>query len=58
VLEPLVERSASGARRPAASGRGVMTAVWSRVPASNAGLILLYLSSRVLGHNELFLLPP
>jgi coenzyme F420 biosynthesis associated uncharacterized protein len=62
VLEPLVEQlrerapgsgGSSGSRSPGA----VMTAVGSRVTGIQAGLILAYLSSRVLGQYELFLPP-
>jgi coenzyme F420 biosynthesis associated uncharacterized protein len=58
VLEPLVEQLRE--RAPgAAAGKagGVMTAVGSRVTGIQAGLILAYLSSRVLGQYELFLPP-
>ena len=58
VLEPLVEqlkeRAPGGSKAP---GGGVMTAVGSRVTGIQAGLILAYLSSRVLGQYELFLPP-
>jgi coenzyme F420 biosynthesis associated uncharacterized protein len=57
VLEPLVEqlreRAPGGTSRPG----GVVTAVGSRVTGIQAGLILAYLSSRVLGQYELFLPP-
>jgi coenzyme F420 biosynthesis associated uncharacterized protein len=58
VLEPLVEQlkeraPGSGSGRSAA----VMTSVGSRVTGIQAGLILAYLSSRVLGQYELFLPP-
>ncbi len=56
VLEPLVEQlreKAPGSR----SAGGVMTAVGSRVTGIQTGLILAYLSSRVLGQYELFLPP-
>ena len=57
VLEPLVEqlkeRAPGGSKAPG----GVMTAVGSRVTGIQAGLILAYLSSRVLGQYELFLPP-
>jgi coenzyme F420 biosynthesis associated uncharacterized protein len=58
VLEPLVEQlkersSSSGSRSPGS----VMTSVGSRVTGIQAGLILAYLSSRVLGQYELFLPP-
>ena len=58
VLEPLVEqlkeRSSNGSSRSPGS---VMTSVGSRVTGIQAGLILAYLSSRVLGQYELFLPP-
>ena len=59
VLEPLVEQlrertpSAAGQSRPSA----VISAVGSRVTGIQAGLILAYLSGRVLGQYELFLPP-
>jgi coenzyme F420 biosynthesis associated uncharacterized protein len=65
VLEPLVEHlrerssgsdgssGSSGSRSPGS----VATAVGSRVTGIQAGLILAYLSSRVLGQYELFLPP-
>jgi coenzyme F420 biosynthesis associated uncharacterized protein len=59
VLEPLVEQlkeRGSGSGGPRAPG-AVMTAVGSRVTGIQAGLILAYLSSRVLGQYELFLPP-
>jgi len=59
VLEPLVEQLRERAPGGAAAGKagGVMTAVGSRVTGIQAGLILAYLSSRVLGQYELFLPP-
>ena len=59
VLEPLVEQLRERAPGGAAGGKagGVMTAVGSRVTGIQAGLILAYLSSRVLGQYELFLPP-
>jgi len=59
VLEPLVEQLRERAPGGAAASRagGVMTAVGSRVTGIQAGLILAYLSSRVLGQYELFLPP-
>ena len=60
VLEPLVEqlreRAPGGGSAGSRSG-SVMTAVGSRVTGIQAGLILAYLSSRVLGQYELFLPP-
>jgi coenzyme F420 biosynthesis associated uncharacterized protein len=59
VLEPLVEQlkeRGPGSGGPRAPG-AVMTAVGSRVTGIQAGLILAYLSSRVLGQYELFLPP-
>jgi coenzyme F420 biosynthesis associated uncharacterized protein len=59
VLEPLVEqlreRAPGGSAVPRAGA--VMTAVGSRVTGIQAGLILAYLSGRVLGQYELFLPP-
>ncbi|HEY3034858.1 MAG TPA: zinc-dependent metalloprotease, partial [Streptosporangiaceae bacterium] len=49
------ERAPGGAA--AGKAGGVMTAVGSRVTGIQAGLILAYLSSRVLGQYELFLPP-
>src|SRR5256886_17304733 len=59
VLEPLVEQLRERAPGGGAAGKGggVMTAVGSRVTGIQAGLILAYLSSRVLGQYELFLPP-
>jgi coenzyme F420 biosynthesis associated uncharacterized protein len=62
VLEPLVEQlkeraPGSGGSSGSRSAGGVMTAVGSRVTGIQAGLILAYLSSRVLGQYELFLPP-
>src|SRR4029077_6070452 len=58
VLEPLVEQLRERAPGGAASKPGgVVTAVGSRVTGIQAGLILAYLSSRVLGQYELFLPP-
>src|SRR6185437_1317953 len=59
VLEPLVEQLRERAPGGAGAGKGggVMTAVGSRVTGVQAGLILAYLSSRVLGQYELFLPP-
>jgi coenzyme F420 biosynthesis associated uncharacterized protein len=60
VLEPLVEqlrqRAPGGGSAGSRTG-SVMTAVGSRVTGIQAGLILAYLSSRVLGQYELFLPP-
>jgi coenzyme F420 biosynthesis associated uncharacterized protein len=55
VLEPLADRLAE--RGTAVPGAGVMGAVGSRVTGVQAGLILAYLSARVLGQYELFLPP-
>jgi coenzyme F420 biosynthesis associated uncharacterized protein len=55
VLNPLVEHMQEvGAAPPFGS---VLTAVGSRVTGMQAGLILAYLASRVLGQYELFLPP-
>ena len=56
VLEPLAEKLAErGSAVPAAGS--VLSSVGSRVTGMQAGLILAYLSSRVLGQYELFLPP-
>jgi len=56
VLEPLAEKLAErGSAVPAAGS--VLGAVGSRVTGVQAGLILAYLSARVLGQYELFLPP-
>ncbi len=56
VLEPLAEQLAERANvRPSAGS--VVGTVGSRVTGVQAGLILAYLSSRVLGQYELFLPP-
>ncbi len=56
VLEPLADKlAARGAGIPAAGS--VMGAVGSRVTGAQMGLVLAYLSSRVLGQYELFLPP-
>ena len=55
VLEPLVDQLRD--RAPGARSGGVVTAVGSRVTGFQTGLILAYLSSRVLGQYELFLPP-
>ena len=60
VLEPLVEQlreRAPGGSAGVPAGCGRSTAVGSRVTGIQAGLILAYLSSRVLGQYELFLPP-
>jgi coenzyme F420 biosynthesis associated uncharacterized protein len=54
VLDPLAEHLRE---RGAAPGGSVVTAVGSRVTGVQAGLILAYLASRVLGQYELFLPP-
>jgi coenzyme F420 biosynthesis associated uncharacterized protein len=56
VLEPLAEQLAERANVMPAAG-SVVGAVGSRVTGVQAGLILAYLSSRVLGQYELFLPP-
>jgi coenzyme F420 biosynthesis associated uncharacterized protein len=55
VLEPLAERFAE--RGNAVPGSGVLGGVGARVTGVQAGLILAYMSSRVLGQYELFLPP-
>jgi coenzyme F420 biosynthesis associated uncharacterized protein len=56
VLEPLAEKLAErGSGVPAAGS--VLASVGSRVTGVQAGLILAYLSARVLGQYELFLPP-
>jgi coenzyme F420 biosynthesis associated uncharacterized protein len=56
VLEPLAEKLAERSNVVPAAGSVVAT-VGSRVTGVQAGLILAYLSSRVLGQYELFLPP-
>ena len=56
VLEPLAEQLAERSNVRPAQG-SVVGAVGSRVTGVQAGLILAYLSSRVLGQYELFLPP-
>ena len=56
VLEPLAEQLAERSNVMPAAG-SVVGAVGSRVTGVQAGLILAYLSSRVLGQYELFLPP-
>jgi coenzyme F420 biosynthesis associated uncharacterized protein len=56
VLEPLAEKLAERGNSVPAAG-SVIGAVGSRVTGVQAGLILAYLSSRVLGQYELFLPP-
>jgi coenzyme F420 biosynthesis associated uncharacterized protein len=55
VLDPLVTRLAERGAMPAQGS--VVTAVGSRMTGMQAGLILAYLASRVLGQYELFLPP-
>ena len=55
VLDPLMTRLAERGSVPAAGS--VVTAVGSRMTGVQAGLILAYLASRVLGQYELFLPP-
>src|ERR1700739_2797192 len=56
VLEPLAEKLAERSNVVPAAG-SVVGAVGSRLTGVQAGLILAYLSSRVLGQYELFLPP-
>jgi len=55
VLDPLAEQMRQ--RTPAANASGLVMGVGSRVTGMQAGLILAYLSARVLGQYELFLPP-
>src|SRR5580698_5333503 len=55
VLDPLVQRMTENGNVPQPGS--VVTAVGSRVTGMQAGLILAYLASRVLGQYELFLPP-
>ena len=55
VLDPLVQRMAENGNVPQAGS--MINAVGSRVTGMQAGLILAYLASRVLGQYELFLPP-
>jgi coenzyme F420 biosynthesis associated uncharacterized protein len=55
VLEPLAEQMRQ--RTPAASAGTLVMGVGSRISGVQAGMILSYLSSRVLGQYELFLPP-
>jgi coenzyme F420 biosynthesis associated uncharacterized protein len=55
VLDPLAEQMRQ--RTPAASAGGLAMSVGSRISGAQAGVILSYLSSRVLGQYELFLPP-
>jgi coenzyme F420 biosynthesis associated uncharacterized protein len=55
VLDPLVQRMTERGSMPQPGS--VVTAVGSRVTGMQAGLILAYLASRVLGQYELFLPP-
>ena len=55
VLDPLAEQMRQ--RTPAASAGGLVMGVGSRITGVQAGSILSYLSSRVLGQYELFLPP-
>ncbi len=56
VLEPLAERLAERGNAIPAAG-SVLGSVGSRITGMQAGLILAYLSARVLGQYELFLPP-
>ena len=55
VFDPLIEHMRDSGKAPPAGS--VITAVGSRVTGMQAGLILAYLASRVLGQYELFLPP-
>ncbi len=55
VLDPLAEQMRQ--RTPAANASGLVMGVGARVTGMQAGLILAYLSARVLGQYELFLPP-
>jgi coenzyme F420 biosynthesis associated uncharacterized protein len=55
VLDPLAQQMRE--RSPAANASGLVMGVGSRVTGVQAGLILAYLSARVLGQYELFLPP-
>jgi coenzyme F420 biosynthesis associated uncharacterized protein len=55
VLDPLAEQMRQ--RTPAASAGGLVMGVGSRITGAQAGMMLSYLSSRVLGQYELFLPP-
>jgi coenzyme F420 biosynthesis associated uncharacterized protein len=55
VLDPLVEQMRQ--RSSVAGASGLVMGVGSRITGMQAGLILSYLSSRVLGQYELFLPP-
>ena len=55
ILDPLVTRLQERGSMPASGS--VVTAVGSRMTGMQAGLILAYLASRVLGQYELFLPP-
>jgi len=55
VLDPLVDKMREVGAVPAAGS--MVTAVGSRITGMQAGLILAYLASRVLGQYELFLPP-
>ncbi|HYB15741.1 MAG TPA: zinc-dependent metalloprotease [Streptosporangiaceae bacterium] len=57
VLEPLVEQLRERTAGPDNRAGSVIGAVGSRVTGIQAGLILAYLSGRVLGQYELFLPP-
>jgi coenzyme F420 biosynthesis associated uncharacterized protein len=56
VLEPLAEKLAERSRSVPAAG-SVLGTIGSRATGMQAGLVLAYLSSRVLGQYELFLPP-
>src|ERR1700761_3039453 len=57
VLDPLVDKQGERAQHGLLGAGGVAGAVTSRITGVEAGLLLSYLSARVLGQYELFLPP-